>query len=90
MGFDEDYEKFNYYIEDKIEELKDTEGWADSKIAYYLRDLAQSLDPKGRKAKKITIDPLKISDKELSKFPENIQDKVNKIREKFALFKEAD
>ena len=83
MSFDEDYSKFNYYIEDKIEELRDTENWSDSKIAFYLRDMAQSLDPKGRKSKKITIDPLKISNEELEKFPKNIQEKVNAIKEKF-------
>lgn len=85
MAFDEDYAKFNFYIEDKIEDLRNTEEWSDGKIAWYLRDMAQQLSPRGRKSNKITINPLKISDKELSKFPKDIQDKIKKIKKQFAI-----
>lgn len=85
MAFnDESYNRFNFYIEPGVESLRETEEWKDSKIAFYLRDMAQSLDPKGRKSKKITIDPLRISDKELLEYPENIQNKVKDIRNKLS------
>ncbi len=81
--FNTNYEKFGFYIDRAIEELQDTEGWSDSKIAFYLRDKAQSLSPRGRISKKITIDPLRISNEELKKFPERIQERVKSIKEKF-------
>ena len=86
-SFNENYTKFNFYVEDGIEQLRNIEDWSDSKIAYYLRDMAQSLDPKGRKAKKITIDPLKIDDEELLKYPKEIQERIRKIRLTFQQLK---
>ena len=77
MAFDDDYIKFNFYIEDKVEQLRETEGWSDGKIAWYLRDMAQQLSPRGRKSKKITIDPMKISDEEISKLPKEFQERAD-------------
>lgn len=82
MTFNENYDKFNYYVGDKVEELRE-EGWSDGKIAFYLRDLAQSISPRGRKPSKITIDPLKISDEEILKLPKEIQDRIKIMKEKF-------
>lgn len=79
MSYNKDYEKFSYYIEDGIDNLRDTEGWSDKKIAKFLRDEARSLDPP--KPRRKTIDPLTITDKELSKYPKEVQDKVRKAKE---------
>lgn len=82
MSFNENYDQFNYYVGDKIEELRE-EGWTDGKIAFYLRDLAQSISPRGRKSSKITIDPLKISDEEILKLPKEIQNRIKIMKDKF-------
>ena len=49
----EDENKFDFYVGDKVEELRG-EGWSDKKIARYLRKKATELHPL-RKTKKIII-----------------------------------
>ncbi len=83
MEISEDYTKFDFYIEGGIENLRN-EGWSDKKIALCLRNMAQELSPRKIKSKKITINPLKISDEEISKLPQDIKNKIKKIKEQFA------
>ncbi len=50
----EDENKFDFYVGDAIESLRNSEDWKDGKIAFHLRRVAQELSPK-RRTKKIKI-----------------------------------
>lgn len=59
MSYDNDYEKFEYYLRDGIDQLRDTEGWSDQKIARFLREEATSLAPRRRtKTIKVPLDKI--------------------------------
>jgi len=50
----EDENKFDFYIEEGIESLRNTEEWSDKKIARFLRAKSTELHPL-RKTKKLKI-----------------------------------
>ncbi len=50
----EDENKFDFYVGDGIENLRNSEGWSDNKIALHLRRVANEISPR-RKLKKINI-----------------------------------
>ncbi len=50
----EDENKFDFYVGDGIENLRNSEGWSDNKIALHLRRVANEISPR-RKSKKINI-----------------------------------
>lgn len=69
MGKIEDENRFDFYVGEAIEELRNNEDWSDSKIALWLRKKAHELNPL-RKTKKLTIPKEFVEDllkKELSK-----------------------
>jgi predicted AAA+ superfamily ATPase len=72
---DEDYEKFEFYVGEAIEKLRDTENWSDMKIARWLRDKAKDLSPR---KKRTTIDVNKI----IKKYLEENKDLVEENEER--------
>lgn len=69
--------EFEYEIGQSINSMLD-EGWSKTRLAKLLRAKARELLPP--KQKKRIIDPFKVSDKELSELPEDIQRQVRAIR----------
>lgn len=51
----EDENKFNFYVEGRIEDLRNSEDWSNGKIAFHLRRVAQELSPRKPRVKKIII-----------------------------------
>ena len=51
----DDENKFDFYIDNGIQSLRNSEDWSDAKIASHLRRVAQELNPRKGRVKKIIV-----------------------------------
>lgn len=73
-----DYDgEFEYDVGSAVDNLIE-QGWSKTRLAKMLREKARELCPP--KPKKRIINPFKVTDKELSELPEDIQRQVRAIR----------